>query len=67
MKSLSPSGTVPGNKLNPKPRIIAAESVNHSAELEFVRGAIDSLIIRDGYKGVAVAALDRAQGRLRSV
>ncbi|WP_244485653.1 nucleotidyl transferase AbiEii/AbiGii toxin family protein [Bradyrhizobium tropiciagri] len=34
---------------------------------EFVRGAIDSLIIMEGYKGVAATALDRAKEILRSV
>ncbi|MFQ3455817.1 hypothetical protein PMN64_21245 [Bradyrhizobium sp. UFLA01-814] len=34
---------------------------------EFVRGAIDSLIIRDGHKEVAAKALDRAKQILRAV
>ncbi|WFU54845.1 nucleotidyl transferase AbiEii/AbiGii toxin family protein [Bradyrhizobium pachyrhizi] len=34
---------------------------------EFVRGAIDSLIIRDDYRGVAAKALDRTKEILRAV
>ncbi|MCP1728856.1 3-methyladenine DNA glycosylase Mpg [Bradyrhizobium japonicum] len=34
---------------------------------EFVRDAIESLIIRDSYQGVAAEALDRAKEILRAV
>jgi len=53
-------------ELNPyRPNVMETVAQIDRLKSEFVRGATDSLIIRDGYKGVAF--LDRAKEMLRSV